>query len=125
MKIVIAGAGDVGTHLAKLLTHEEQDILVIDTNVDRLSLLDSNYNLMTQVGNPTSFRTLREARVDSCDLFIALTPSESDNIVACSIAKTLGAHITVGRINSYDFMDECNHEMVKNMGVDKLIYPDV
>ena len=124
MKIVIAGAGDVGTHLAKLLTHEEQDILVIDTNVDRLSLLDSNYNLMTQVGNPTSFRTLREARVDSCDLFIALTPSESDNIVACSIAKTLGAHITVGRINSYDFMDECNHEMVKNMGVDKLIYPE-
>lgn len=124
MKIVIAGAGDVGTHLAKLLTHEEQDILVIDTDADRLSTLDSNYNLMTLVGSPTSFRTQREARVDACELFIALTPSETDNIVACSIAKNLGAGITVSRINSYDFMEERNRHLVKSMGVDRLIYPE-
>lgn len=124
MKIVIAGAGDVGSHLAKLLTHEEQDILVIDENAERLAFLDSNYNLMTLAGSPTSFRTLREARVGSCDLFIALTPSETDDIVACSIAKNLGADITVARINSYDFMEERNHELVTRMGVDKLIYPE-
>lgn len=124
MKIVIAGAGDVGSHLAKLLTHEEQDILVIDENAERLAFLDSNYNLMTLTGSPTSFRTLREARVGSCDLFIALTPSETDDIVACSIAKNLGAGITVARINSYDFMEERNHELVTRMGVDKLIYPE-
>lgn len=124
MKIVIAGAGDVGSHLAKLLTHEEQDILVIDENAERLAFLDSNYNLMTLTGSPTSFRTLREARVGSCDLFIALTPSETDDIVACSIAKNLGADITVARINSYDFMEERNHELVTRMGVDKLIYPE-
>ncbi len=124
MKIVIAGAGDVGSHLAKLLTHEEQDILVIDENAERLATLDSNYNLMTLTGSPTSFRTLREARVGSCDLFIALTPSETDDIVACSIAKNLGADITVARINSYDFMEERNHELVTRMGVDKLIYPE-
>lgn len=124
MKIVIAGAGDVGSHLAKLLTHEEQDILVVDNNPDRLSVLDSNYNLMTLQGSPTSFATLREARVGSCDLFIALTPSETDNIVACSIAKNLGAKITVGRINSYDFMDEHNIRHVHAMGVDRLIYPE-
>lgn len=124
MKIVIAGAGDVGTHLAKLLTNEEQDILVVDANAERLATLDSNYNLMTLVGSPTSFKTLREARVDDCDLFIALTPSETDNIVACSIAKNLGAGITVGRINSYDFMEERNHDLVKSMGMDQLIYPE-
>ncbi len=124
MKIVIAGAGDVGTHLAKLLTHEEQDILVVDNNSERLNLLDSNYNLMTLQGSPTSFGTLREARVDNCDLFIALTPSETDNIVACSIAKNLGAKHTVGRINSYDFMNERNLEHVRAMGVDRLIYPE-
>ncbi len=124
MKIVIAGAGEVGSHLAKLLTHEEQDILVIDEDAERLAFLDSNYNLMTLTGSPTSFRTLREARVGSCDLFIALTPSETDDIVACSIAKNLGADITVARINSYDFMEERNHELVTRMGVDKLIYPE-
>lgn len=124
MKIVIAGAGDVGSHLAKLLTHEEQDILVIDENAERLSFLDANYNLMTLTGSPTSFKTLREARVGSCDLFIALTPSETDDIVACSIAKNLGADITVARINSYDFMEDRNRELVTRMGVDKLIYPE-
>lgn len=124
MKIVIAGAGDVGSHLAKLLTHEEQDILVIDNDPAKLSMLDANYNLMTLQGSPTSFRTLREARIYDCDLFIGLTPSESDNIVACAIAKKLGAKTTVGRINSYDFMEDNNHRLVQAMGVDRLIYPE-
>lgn len=124
MKIVIAGAGEVGSHLAKLLSHEAQDILVVDENGDKLDALNSNYNLMTQEGSPTSFRTLREARVGSCDLFIAVTPSETDNIVACSIAKNLGATTTVARISSYDFMESRNRLLVRNMGVDKLIYPE-
>lgn len=124
MKIVIAGAGEVGTHLAKLLTHEAQDILVVDENVQKLNVLDANYNLMTLQGSPTSFRTLREARVGTCDLFIAVTPSETDNIVASSIAKNLGAKMTVARISSFDFMEARNHQLVKNMGVDRLIYPE-
>lgn len=124
MKIVIAGAGDVGSHLARLLTHEEQDILVVDSDDQKLQRLDSNYNLMTLQGSPTSFRTLREARVGSCDMFIAVTPSETDNIVACSIAKNLGAGQTVGRINSYDFMEPRNTELVQNIGVDSLVYPE-
>ena len=124
MKIVIAGAGDVGSHLAKLLTHEKEDILVIDENTDKLTALDQNYNLMTLEGSPTSFRTLREAHVGECDLFIAVTPSETDNIVACSIAKNLGATTTVARISSYDFMEARNHALVRNMGVDRLIYPE-
>lgn len=125
MKIVIAGAGEVGSHLARLLTNEGQDILVIDENADPLNVLDANFNLMTLEGSPTSFKTLREARVDSCDLFIAVTPSETDNIVACSIAKNLGAATTVARINSYDFMEPRNRQLVTNMGVDRLIYPEL
>ena len=65
MKIVIAGAGEVGSHLAKLLSAEEQDIMLIDSNAERLATLDANYNLMTVEGNPTSFATLREARLGS------------------------------------------------------------
>lgn len=124
MKIVIAGAGEVGSHLAKLLTNEEEDILVIDEKSEKLAFLDSSFNLMTLEGNPTSFRTLREARVGDCELFIAVTPSESDNIVACSIAKNLGARITVARINSYDYMEERNSHLVSNMSVDRVIYPE-
>lgn len=124
MKIVIAGAGEVGSHLAKLLSAEEQDIMLIDSNAERLATLDANYNLMTVEGNPTSFATLREARVGSCDLFIAVTPYESNNIVACSIAKNLGAQTTVARIDSYDFMNPANVDHVRHMGVDRVIYPE-
>ena len=81
MKIVIAGAGEVGSHLAKLLSNEEQDIMLIDADAERLAILDANYNLMTYVGDPTSFTTLREAGAAGCDLFIAVTPYESNNIV--------------------------------------------
>lgn len=124
MKIVIAGSGEVGSHLAKLLSSEEQDIMVVDTDAERLAKLDANYNLMTVVGNPTSFASLREARAADCDLFIAVTPYESNNIVACSIAKNLGAVTTVARIDSYDFMNPDNAAHVRHMGVDRVIYPE-
>ncbi|MDE7368835.1 MAG: NAD-binding protein, partial [Muribaculaceae bacterium] len=70
MKIAIGGAGEVGSHLAKLLSREEQDIILIDADPAKLAPLDANYNLMTIAGAPTSFQTLREANVSGCDLFI-------------------------------------------------------
>ncbi len=124
MKIVIAGAGEVGSHLAKLLSNEEQDIMLVDDNAERLAVLDANYNMMTVVGNPTSFASLREAGAGSCDLFIAVTPYDSNNIVACSIAKNLGATTTVARIDTYEFMDPANAAHVRHMGVDRVIYPE-
>ncbi|MDE6333606.1 MAG: Trk system potassium transporter TrkA [Muribaculaceae bacterium] len=124
MRIVIAGAGEVGSHLAKLLSYEEQDIIVIDENRERLDILDSSYNLMTVCGNPTSFITLKEAHAGQADLFIAVTPLETTNLVACSIAKSLGAITTVGRISHYGFMAPENRPAMQRMGVDKLIYPE-
>lgn len=124
MRIVISGTGDVGSHLAKLLSNEEQEILIIDENLEKLDLLDSKYNLMTVAGNPISFNTQREAHVESCDLFISVQPSESTNIVSCSMAKSLGAKRTVARIENYGFMEPHNLEFVRRMGVDNLIYPE-
>lgn len=124
MKIVIAGAGEVGSHLAKLLSDEEQDIIVIDDNPERVAPLDANFNLMTIVGKPTSFNTQRDAEVSKADLFIAVTPYESTNIVACSIAKSLGARKTVARVSHYGFMDPANKPAMLSMGVDRLIYPE-
>lgn len=124
MKIVIAGAGEVGSHLAKLLSTEDQDITLIDPDTEKLSALDSNYNMLTVEGNPTSFEALRMASVGSCDLFIAVTPYETDNTVACAMAKSLGARRTVARIGRYDYMDPYNRDFVKRMGVDHVIYPE-
>lgn len=125
MRIVIAGAGEVGTHLAKLLSREEQDIVVLDPDNYRLANLDANYNLMTQKGNPISFKDLRRAGVEKCDLFIAVTPEETKNILACSIARNIGAQRTVARIDNYEFMSEEHQEYFTRMGVDSLIYPEL
>ena len=91
MKIVIAGVSEVGSHLAKLLSKEEQDVILVDADAEKLAAIDANYNLMTNCGSPTSFTVLSEAGVAQCDLFIAVTPFETTNVIACSIAKNLGA----------------------------------
>ncbi len=125
MKIVIAGAGEVGSHLGKLLSREEQDIVMIDRDSEKLDRLDANYNLMTYVGSPTSFRTLSAAGVDTrCDLFIAVTPYENTNITSCAIAKSLGARKTVARIDNFEFRDQIHRHFFSSIGVDHLIYPE-
>lgn len=125
MKIVIAGAGEVGMHLAKLLSREEQDIIVLDRDKEKLNQLDSNYNLMTVAGSPTSFTDQRRAGVgDDCDLFIAVTPYENTNLIACGIAKHLGARKTVGRIDNYEYLNPDNRPFFSSVGVDHLIYPE-
>lgn len=124
MKIVIAGSGEVGTHLAKLLSYEKQDITLIDLNSEKLANIDANYNLMTYLGSPVSFNALRNAGVENCDLFIAVTPYETANVTACAIAKNLGAQKTVARIDNYEFMSNDNREFFTGIGVDFLIYPE-
>ena len=124
MRIVIAGCGDVGTHLAKLLSREEQDITVVDEDRAKLAQLDANYNLLTCVGRPTSFTALKSAGVEDCDLFIAVTPFETRNVVACAIAKSLGAGKTVARIDNYEFKDPANRKFFTSIGADDVIYPE-
>ena len=124
MKIVIAGAGDVGTHLAKLLSLENQEIVLVDSDRNKLSVLDSNYNLMTLGGSPASLKTLQEASAGKADLFIAVTPFESTNITACAMANWLGAKSTVARIDNYEMMTEKPAEFFRTIGVDHTIYPE-
>ncbi len=124
MRIVIVGAGQVGAHLAKLLSKEEQEIVLVDDNAEKLVELDANYNLMTMQGSPTSFDALKSAGTTGCDLFIAVTPYETTNVTSCAMAKTLGAKKTVARIDNYEFMKPENKEFFTRIGVDSLIYPE-
>jgi trk system potassium uptake protein TrkA len=124
MKIVIAGAGEVGTHLAKMLSNENQDIILLDSDQSRLDAIDSNYNLMTWNGSTSSFESLRDVGIPKTDLYIAVTPYETRNITSCAIAKHLGAKKTVARIDNYEFLVPENGSVLRQLGVDFLIYPE-
>lgn len=125
MKIIIGGAGAVGTHLAKLLSREKQDCVLIDEDSERLGGLDSSYDMMTMQGSPTSIQTLKDAGCEHADLFVGVTPEESRNVNACIIAHALGAKKTVARIDNYEYLSSQMEPFFKNLGIDSLIYPEV
>ena len=125
MRIIIAGAGEVGRHLAKLLSREDMDISLIDERIDRLGDLDTNFDLLTKVGSPCSINDLRSIGVENVDLFIAVTPSESENITACLLANELGAKKTLARIDHYEYLIPENKRIFEKMGLNHLIYPEL
>ena len=125
MKIIIGGAGAVGTHLSKLLSKDHQDCVLIDDNIDRLSGLESRYDIMTLHGSPTSIQTLKDAGVEHADLFVGVTPDESVNMNACMIAHNLGAKKTVARIDNYEYLAPNLKTFFEQMGINSLIYPEV
>ena len=125
MKIVIAGAGAVGTHLSKLLSTENHNCVLIDDEEERLEGMSSNYDIMTICDSPTSIKVLKEAGVDTADLFVGVTRHESNNITACMLAHALGAKKTVARIDSYEYLKPQNIDIFKGLGIDSLVYPEV
>ena len=124
MKIVIAGAGAVGTHLSKLLSGEHQDCVLIDESDERLSAM-SDYDIMTLQAQPTSIKALKEAGVQGADLFVGVTTEETTNITCCMLAHELGAKKTVARIDNYEYLSPQNQELFRKLGVDSLVYPEV
>ena len=125
MKVVIAGAGAVGTHLSKLLSTEHHDCVLIDDDEDRLGGMDSNYDIMAVNASPTSIKTLKDAGVGSADLFVGVTRYESRNITACTLAHALGAKKTVARIDNYEYLSPQNLPFFHDLGIDSLVYPEV
>ena len=125
MKIIIAGAGAVGTHLAKLLSRDHQDCILVDEDENRLEGLDTEYDIMTLQGSPTSIKTLKEAGVEHAELFVGVTPDESTNMNASILAHALGARKTVARIDNYEYLAPQLESFFKNLGIDSLIYPEV
>ncbi|MDE5571109.1 MAG: Trk system potassium transporter TrkA, partial [Prevotella sp.] len=124
MKIVIGGAGAVGTHLSKLLSKDHQDCVLIDDDVDQLAGLEGSYDIMTLHGSPTSIQTLKEAGVEHADLFVGVTTDESRNMNACMIAHALGAKKTVARIDNIEYMAPSLKTFFEQIGIDSLIYPE-
>ena len=124
MKIIIAGAYAIGTYLAQLLSRNRYDITLIDDNEENLEKLGRDYDLLTMTASPTSIRAMREAGVDHADLFIAVTLDENKNILACTLARQLGAKRTVAKVDTYEHVSEDSTELFKQLGISSLIYPE-
>ena len=126
MKIVIAGAGEVGSHLAKMLSNESNEITVIDSSYERLNALSANTDIITVEGNPSAIHVLTEAGVADADLFIAVNPSESQdvNIVSAMLAKKLGSKKATARINNEEYLSYENKYLFTEMGIDLMFYPE-
>ena len=124
MRIVIVGAGAVGTHLAKMLSEENENVVLIDESEEKLGKMEALFDLQTIVGDPTKISSLQSANVDDADLFVAVTPDESRNIAACIIAHYLGAKKTVARIDNYEYLLPKHKEYFNSLGIDSLIYPE-
>lgn len=126
MKIVIAGAGEVGSHLAKMLNNEVNEVTVIDSRQDRLDALVASTDVLIVEGNPSAIEVLKEAGADHADLFIAVNPSESQdvNIVSAMLAKKLGSKKVTARINNEEYLAFENKYLFTEMGIDLLFYPE-
>lgn len=124
MKIIIAGAGEVGFHLAKLMSYESQDIILIDNKRETLTYADTHLDIRVIKGDATSISTLKDAQIDQADLVIAVTSSETTNITVCVLAKQLGAKRTIARISNTEFLDNKDEVGFKKFGIDELISPE-
>lgn len=124
MKIIIAGAGEVGYHLAKHLSNESHDITVIDLDNTSLERVDSTTDVLTVTGSSTSLKILKSANCEKSDLLVAVTSSESINVSTCILAKQLGVAKTIARVENADYASEENKDLFRSIGIDHVIYPE-
>ena len=124
MNIIIAGDGEVGFHLAKLLTDENHDITVVDPHTDLLKLVEAHTDLMTIAGDSTCISVLERAHIKRADLLISVVHNEQINLMTCIIGKKLGAKRTIARVANTEYLGPKNMEIFNSLGVDHLVCPE-
>ncbi len=124
MRIVIAGAGEVGFHLAKLLVKESQNITIIDLDKERLSFVESKIDVLTIIGDCTSFQVLRDLKIETIDIFIAVTELQNTNLLSAMLAKKLGAKKTIARVSNPEYLLRENYIPIRRSGIDSIISPE-
>ena len=124
MRIIIAGAGEVGFHVAKMLSHEDHDIILIDKEEERLNYVESHIDVSVLKGNALSIEKLEDAGIDQADLLIAATSSEETNITTAIIGKNLGAKRTIARITNPEFQHKKGKLNLTDLGIDDMVFPE-
>lgn len=125
MRIIIAGAYTIGTYLAKLLSRNNQDIVLMDESSENLEKFGSDFDLMMMQAPCTRLQALKEAGAEDADLFVAVTPDQSKNIVSCALAKSLGTKKTVAKVDNYEYTTDTLVQTFDQLGIDSIIYPEM
>ncbi len=125
MRIIIAGAYTIGTYLAKLLSRNNQDIVLMDESSENLEKFGSDFDLMMMQAPCTRLQALKEAGAEDADLFVAVTPDQNKNIVSCTLAKSLGTKKTVAKVDNYEYTTDTLVQTFDKLGIDSIIYPEM
>jgi trk system potassium uptake protein TrkA len=123
MKIVIIGAGKVGSTLAEQLANEAHQLQILDIDSDAVEFLDTNLDVLTSVGDGLDIHVLRDAGVKSADLVIATMPTDEQNLTACLLAKKLGAENTVARVREPQHLATANI-LRSDLGLSMILNPE-
>ena len=124
MNIIIAGDGEVGFHLAKMLQEENHDITIVDPHEDLLKLVESHTDLLTITGDSTDPKVLKDARVNKADLLISVLHDQQTNLLTAAVGKKLGAKFTIARVSDPGYLRKDIKELFFSLGVDKIISPE-
>ena len=124
MKIIIAGTGEVGFHLSKLLAQESYDIVIVDISKRALEKATKNLDVSTIRGDATSIKILERAGISKADLLIAVTSTQHINILSCIIGKNLGVKRCIARIANSELLHRKETFDLKDIGINQVIYPE-
>lgn len=124
MRAIVLGAGVVGFDVAKLLSHAEHDVVVIDSDPEALAYVSEKLDVMTVCGNGTSTAILEEAGIRDARIMIAVTAIDEVNIIACMLADRLGVETTVARVRSDELSNTKAVLNAADFGIDLVIHPE-
>jgi len=124
MRAIVIGAGVVGYDVAKLLSHAEHDVVVVDVNQDALARVNDKLDVMTVCGNGTSTAVLEEAGIQDARIIVAVTAIDEVNIIACMLADRLGVETTIARVRSEELSRKQTVLKPSDFGIDLIIHPE-
>mgnify|MGYP006281904157 CR=1 FL=1 len=125
MKIVIIGAGEIGYDLASVLSKEKHDVIILDTDKDRLGQCNDTLDVLTVEGNATSASDLVNAGVRDANIVIAVTSIDEINMIASMMSKRLGAKMVIARVRSDELSRENAALQPIDLGIDVMIHPEL
>ena len=124
MKIVVVGAGEVGSYLCEVLSENGHSVTVIESSESIAAEIDESQNIKVINGNGSSAQVLKQAGVGDCQFFLAMTRDDRTNLIACSLAKALGADTTISRIHDQTYTDNSFVNYQVQFGVDFMLNPE-
>ena len=124
MRIIICGAGEIGSHASEVLDGNGHSITVIDCDAQKLSSIEDRLDASTLLGSAAHADVLVEAGTADADLFFAATSDDEVNLLAASLARRLGARKTIARVHDYSYLEQSSMDYRLSLGIDRLICPE-